>query len=82
MVRKMWIVAVLTVAGLAMTPDTAEAGRRRNKKNCCPQPCCNTCSTGCNTGCGGSYGGGYSGGMMGPVGVPTAPPPVAVPPPK
>jgi hypothetical protein len=82
MVRKIWIVACLTVAGIALTPDTAEAGRRRNRRNnCCPPPCCpQTC---CNTGY--NMGGGMGcnscnscGGMMSaPVATTTAPPPVA-----
>jgi hypothetical protein len=79
MVRKLWIVVALAVAGVALTPDTAEAGRRRNRRNCCPPPCCpapccptsccNPCATACNP----------CGGVVAPVTPPTAPPPVATP---
>lgn len=82
MVRKIWIVACLAVAGMALTPDTAEAGRRRNKKNNCCDPCCqptccqtSCCNTGCNTGCNSCN---SCGGMVSaPVATTTAPPPVA-----
>jgi hypothetical protein len=75
MLRKIWIVAALTVACVALTPDTAEAGRRRKKNNCCQTQACNTCNTGYSTGCS-SCGGGS--GMVGmPMGTTTAPPPVA-----
>jgi len=84
MLRKIWIVAVVACACVALTPDSAEAGRRKKKGNdcCCQQTCCNTCNTGCNTcstGCNScsscnSCGGGMVGGM---VTTPTAPPPVA-----
>jgi hypothetical protein len=82
MLRKIWIVAALTVAGVALTPDTAEAGRRRRKNNCCPTTqCCTTTNTCCNTGytSGCSSCGGCGGAMVGgaPMGTMTAPPPVA-----
>ena len=70
--------AALTVAGVALTPDTAEAGRRRRKSN----NCCQTSSC-CNSGYSGGYSSGCSscgGGMMmggAPMATTTAPPPVA-----
>lgn len=83
MLRKIWIVAVVACACVALTPDSAEAGRRKKKGNdcCCQQQtCCNTCNT-CNSGSScnscsscSSCGGGMVGGM---VTTPTAPPPVA-----
>jgi hypothetical protein len=86
MVRKIWIVVALAVAGVALTPDTAEAGRRRARRNnCCPQtcnPCCNPCGTGYGSqfasGC--SSCSGCGGAMVGaPAVTTTAPPPVAAP---
>jgi hypothetical protein len=76
MLRKIWIVAALTVACVALTPDTAEAGRRRRKNDCCQPTCCNTgCNSGYNTGCNSCGGGMMMGGA--PMATTTAPPPVA-----
>jgi len=38
MSRKIWIVAVVALAGVALTPDTAEAGKRRRQKKQQTQP--------------------------------------------
>jgi hypothetical protein len=32
MLRKLWIVAALAVTGVALTPDTADAGRRQRRQ--------------------------------------------------
>ena len=80
MVRKLWIAAALACACVALTPDSAEAGRRRSKHNNCCNACntcgntCNTCSNSCNT-CNSCGSCNSCGGMMAPM-VGTAPPPV------